>query len=79
MSGIWQFLLQLGSNHPDKQNNYKWFVILNLPQRTAVKAPNKAYFQKTLICVRFFFSVFDFGLIEHVTFLFPSGRILTDG
>jgi len=76
MSGIWQFLLQLGSNHPNKQNNYKWFVTLNLPQRISVKALNKAYLQKTLISVLSFFYVV---LIEHVTFLFPSGRKLTDG
>lgn len=51
MSDIWQFLLQLGSNHPDKQNNYKWFVIVNLPQRTVVKALNKAQLQKIPISV----------------------------
>lgn len=71
MSGIWQFLLQLGSNHPGKQNNYKWFVIVNLPQRTAVSAPNKAEFQKTLISFRDFI-FFYFVLMEHVTFLFSS-------
>lgn len=60
MSGIWQFLLQLGSNHPDKQNNYKWFVIVNLPQRTAVKALNKASLQKTLISVQSFVLLFSF-------------------
>lgn len=83
MSGIWQFLLLFGSNHPDKQNNYKWFVIVNLPQRTTVKALNKAELQKTLISAHFLyffiFFVINFVLIEHVTFLFPGGCILTDG
>lgn len=74
MSDIWQLSLQFGSDHPDKQNNYKWFVIVNLPQRTVVKAPNKARLQKTPSSPRsFFFSFFfRFVLIEHVTFLFPG-------
>lgn len=73
MSGIWQLLLQFGSDHPDKQNNYKWFVAVNLPQRTVVKAANKAPLQKTPIFPHSFFLsyFFLFVLIEHVTFLFP--------
>lgn len=71
MSGIWQLLLQFGSDHPDKQNNYKWFVIVNLPQRTLVKASEQSVTSKhSNLSVIFLF--FIFVLIEHVTFLFPG-------
>lgn len=87
MSGIWCGLLSLGSNHPNKQSSYKWFVILNLPQRATVKAPNKANFKKHWSLwnrgggsfFSFFLSFFYVVLIEHVTFLLPGISTLTEG
>lgn len=77
MSGIWQLLLQFGSDHRDKQNNYKWFVIVNLPQRTVVKAANKARLQKTPISPRSFFFYFCFNRTCHIPI--PQCHVLTDG